>query len=102
MNNQYTTLSEGINQLKERGYTCNFEINNEGQLCEVDGKKYSPSEIELHEYHRFEGMSNPADSSILYALQTASGLKGLLVDAYGVDVSRLVSNFMNQVEETKG
>jgi hypothetical protein len=29
-------------------------------------------------------MTNPDDSSVLYAIASTGGLKGLLVDAYGV------------------
>jgi hypothetical protein len=29
-------------------------------------------------------MTNPADSSVLYAIETEKGDKGLLVDSYGV------------------
>jgi hypothetical protein len=33
--------------------------------------------------YRFEGDSNPDDSSIVYAISSNTGLKGTLVDAYG-------------------
>ena len=34
--------------------------------------------------HRFEGMSSTDDNSILYAISSKDGIKGTLVDAYGV------------------
>jgi hypothetical protein len=42
------------------------------------------TEFHVDEVHRFEGMTNPDDSSILMAIQSTSGIKGILVDAYGV------------------
>mgnify|MGYP005867477985 FL=1 len=38
----------------------------------------------MDEVHRFEGMTSPDDSSILFAISSTSGVKGVLVDAYGV------------------
>lgn len=32
----------------------------------------------------FEGMSNPDDNSIVFAISSHSGVKGVLVDAYGM------------------
>lgn len=42
-------------------------------------------------------MTNPADDSILYAVETSSGLKGTVVDSYGHDGSEVTSKFMNKV-----
>ena len=38
----------------------------------------------VDEYHRFEGASNPSDNSIVYAIHSNDGVKGVLVDAYGM------------------
>jgi hypothetical protein len=37
--------------------------------------------------------------SILYAVQTSTGLKGTVVDAYGADGSEVISEFMNQANQ---
>ena len=33
--------------------------------------------------YRFEGDSSPDDNSVLYAIESKGGIKGVLVDAYG-------------------
>ena len=38
----------------------------------------------IDEFYRFEGMSNPSDNSIVYAISSTGGVKGVLVDGYGV------------------
>lgn len=96
-NNRYDTLASAINQLQKRGFTHNFWVNENGQLEEQKGIYYSPSDVELLEIHRFDGMTNPADDSILYAVKTHSGLKGTVVDSYGHDGSEITSEFMNKV-----
>jgi hypothetical protein len=96
---KYNTLSAAIEGLKELGYIYDFQINEEGFLEEIkSGQNFSPDETALVEIHRFEGMTNPSDSSILYVLCTNTGLKGTLVDAYGSDGSIYIADFMNQLE----
>lgn len=41
-------------------------------------------EFNVDEVHRFEGMSSTDDNSILYAISSKDGIKGTLVDAYGI------------------
>jgi hypothetical protein len=98
MNNQYSTLSEAIEDLKKKGYTTNFRVNDNGLLEANRGKTFDASEVKLAEFHRFEGMTDPGDSTILYALETSSGFKGTLVDSYGADASELTTEFMKKIK----
>lgn len=100
VNNNYETMVEAIEDLKKRGYTHNFNVDSKGVLADGESSKtYLPSSVELHELHRFEGATNPSDMSILYAVETDSGKKGTVVDAFGVDGSETVSKFMNHVAQ---
>lgn len=83
MNNQYNTLSEAVNGLSERGYTLDFNLDNDKINCRSEKKSYAPDEFEIDEFHRFEGMTNPDDMSIVYAISTNDGSKGTLTYAYG-------------------
>ncbi len=97
-NNQYGSLSEATEDLRKRGYTVNFWVTDNGKL--TDSKtEFEPSQVRLEEFHRFEGVSNPADSSILYVVKTKSGLKGVVVDSYGADGSETTSTFMNNTNQ---
>jgi Leu/Phe-tRNA-protein transferase len=99
MNNQTNTLSECLHKLGKQGYTHSFEICENGTLQEFNGGTFSVNQVKLVDIYRFEGMTNPSDSSILYAIETITGLKGAIVDAYGVDGSVTISDFMNQLEQ---
>ena len=79
----FDTLSQAINALKGRGYVNDFNLHPEWIECPPIQKKLRPEEFHVDEVHRFEGMTNPDDSSVLYAIASSGGLKGLLVDAYG-------------------
>jgi len=98
-NNKYDTLSDASEKLAKRGYTCNFQVNEKGKLTDNKNLEFDHSEVILDEFHRFEGMSNPADSAILYAVRTKSGIKGTVVDSFGADGSEITSDFMNRVEQ---
>ena len=54
--------------------------------------------VVITEYHRFEGVSDPDDMSILYAIETRSGLRGTLADAFGVYADPVVGAFLNDVD----
>ncbi len=99
MNNQYNTLSEAVEHLKKRGYSHNLNISKEGRLYESGERSYDPSQVKLVEFHRFEGTSDPADMSIVYVLETDSGIKGTVVDSFGADGTVIISEFMNKVEQ---
>ncbi len=81
----FETLSQAITSLQQRGYVNDFNLHPEWIECPPLNKKLKPDEFHVDEVHRFEGMSSTDDNSVLYAVSSpAAGLKGLLVDAYGV------------------
>jgi len=81
----YNTLSEAVNDLSKRGYTYNFNLKKDCVECVEKKIDLRPDEFEIDEAHRFEGMTDPGDSNILYAISSHNHkLKGLLVNAYGV------------------
>jgi hypothetical protein len=85
----FETLSEAITDLKQRGYVQDFNLHPEWIECPPLNLRFRPTEFHVDEVHRFEGMNNPDDSSILLAIQSTTGVKGLLVDAYGAYASSL-------------
>jgi hypothetical protein len=96
--NRYSTLVEAVNDLRARGYTDELE------LTEHDGFHHhrsplSPEDFRIDEYHRFEGPSDPADMSIVYAISSDKlGLKGLLINAYGTYASGVVQRMVHALD----
>ena len=80
----YDTLSEAINDLKQRGYSYDFNVKPTCLECASLKNEIKPEAFKVNETHRFEGMSSTDDNSVLYAISSKDGIKGLLVDAYGV------------------
>lgn len=80
----YDTLSETMAHLQKKVYTVDFNLKTEHLECNALKLKLHPEDFEVDETHRFEGMSSTDDNSVLYAISSKNGIKGLLVDAYGV------------------
>jgi hypothetical protein len=82
----YSDLIEAIKGLKARGYTLDFNLERD-RIVSNEPKFHShPHQFEVDEYHRFEGMSSTDDNSIIYAITTDDGKKGILITPYGVYV----------------
>ena len=92
------TMASCINKLVLDGYTEDFKVSERGLLSLQKEKLYSPEEVNIVNFYRFEGPSDPGDNSILYVIETTDGSKGTLTDAYGPYADQLVSKFIDQVE----
>lgn len=80
---ELNTLSETMNKLKEEGFTEEFEIK-DGSFTNRNSEKFNPEDLTIIKVHRFEGVSNPDDMSVLYVIKSKSGQKGVFVDAFGL------------------
>ncbi|MEJ7685213.1 MAG: hypothetical protein WKG06_46675 [Segetibacter sp.] len=92
------SLAQLTNKMVLNGYADDFKITDEGLKSLKTEKKYQPDQINIINFFRFEGQSDPNDNTIMYVIETTDGLKGTLIDAYGPYADRKLSEFMNQVE----
>ncbi len=79
----YSSLSEAISDLQRQGFSENLNFCEDGLENKSKACVYPAAELSVVHFYRFEGFTNPADNSILYAIETSDGHKGLLADAYG-------------------
>ncbi len=86
-----------LRDLQERGYTIDFGTESSDEfmkkVMKAEKHHYALATTEnehqlvdlyVREVHRIEGMSDPSDNAIIYAIETAKGDKGFLLNAYGV------------------
>ena len=91
------TLTQILADLQARGYTFDFGKEKSDvfmrkvMLAQQRRPQESQNEADnsltdlyIREYHRLEGMSDPSENMIVYALETREGIKGYLVNAYGI------------------
>ncbi len=95
-----STMTSCTAYLMKEGFTENFVATETGIEAPSKQKTYIPDEVKIVNFYRFEGESDPADNSILYAIETNDGVKGMLIDSYGSPyVSQRVSTFIREVED---
>lgn len=94
----YETLSEAMNGLKAKGFTYEFDFKNSHLVTQQNNGEFKAHQLKIIEIHRFEGMTDPEDSSVLYAIQCEDGSKGLLVDAYGAYADAEKTAFIDKIE----
>jgi hypothetical protein len=95
------TLVACTDKLNRLGFTTQFQARDNG-LVSLDSENiFFPDEVEIVDFYRFEGESDPEDSAILYAIRTQTGEQGTLTDAYGMYNDSKVSEFIKQVSQIK-
>lgn len=95
---RYTNMVEAIEDLKRRGFTANFEFLDQG-FRDVDSRKtFKADELTIVEHYRFEGASDPDDMSVVYAVESDDGQKGIIADAFGVYANPDLGRFLEKVK----
>ncbi len=95
----YGTLSQAINKLKlEEGYEHDFNLLDEKIELKSQKEQYNTDEFDVDKVLRFEGMSNPDDNAILYAITTHNGKKGVLVDGYGISGGQVSKAMLDKLD----
>jgi len=105
----YDTLSQALNDLIKRGYTTDFlmEAENDCLICKShngEARELPPEEFQIDEVYRFEGMTDPGDESILFAISSpVHNIKGTVVNSYGADFgyrsSKLVEHLNKHLDK---
>jgi hypothetical protein len=81
---EMNTLSGILEKLRLKKMDNEFRWTPEG-FTAGKGKTYKPNELKIIKVYRFEGESDPSDSSVLYIIEAREdGLVGYSIDAYGI------------------
>jgi hypothetical protein len=77
------TVSEILEKLRKKKMCNEFR-------CHINGftvnemKFYPPASLTIIKTYRFEGITDPADESIIYIIEAEDGLVGYSLDSYGI------------------
>jgi hypothetical protein len=91
-----------LDELMRRGFVASFIATPGGLRLVGEGRTLAPDELTIRAYRRFEGVSDPDDMSIVYAIEARDGTRGTLVDAFGVYASPAVAAVLNHVRIQHG
>jgi len=91
------TLIDTLNKLKEDGFTHDFNIHTNhirsGDLT------LNPDQFEIVKVYRFEGMSDPGDNSILYAIESRDhDVKGTFINGYGIYADEISQELLDKLD----
>jgi len=90
------TIACAIDDLTRRGFTADLRAV-AGGLRAATGEMLRPRDLVIREVHRFEGVSDPDDTEVLYAIESASGMRGTLADAFGVYADPTIGTVLRDV-----
>ena len=82
---------------EEKGYTEGFHFKEDKLIANNSKNIYQPKDIHIVAEHRYEGMSNPSDLSILYIIETNKNDKGSMLLAYGPNANLELAEFFKDI-----
>ncbi|GAB3179430.1 hypothetical protein GCM10027291_45620 [Telluribacter humicola] len=96
-----TTVSEVLSKLKNEGYTADFNLSDNCLICHGNPLKLYPKEFVVDRHFRFEGISDPGDGAVVYAISSEKhNVKGTLVDGYGIYSDSISNDLVKALKDT--
>ena len=95
-NTHYGTVTDAIKVFKEKGFNLDFNLAENCIVC--NSKKFLPEDFEIVDVYRYEGNSDPADEAAVYAIESKSGLKGILVTGYGASSDTMSTSILEKLK----
>ncbi|MBF4515480.1 hypothetical protein IRZ71_03965 [Flavobacterium sp. ANB] len=88
-----------IKKYENEGYKSNFLFSNNSLIDSETKHEYKPEDIIIVAHHRYEGMSDPDDMSILYIIETKDNVKGTHLIGYGPTADLEEAEFFKDIPE---
>ena len=89
-----TTVVKVLECLHERGWDNELKMVGQSRMYAASiNKIYHPEDLLLVKTYRFEGDSNPSDSSVIYVMEDKEGNRSYVFDAYGIYTSHEEKGF---------
>jgi len=81
---EMNTLSQILEKLRLKGRDNEVRMSDHGKMQSANlNKIYRPEDLTIVKTYRFEGMSDPGDSSVLYLVEDKDKDIGYIIDNYG-------------------
>lgn len=96
---QYDSLIQAIEALRQQGYTEDFNLQANCIDCRDATLRLFPDDFDIDKVFRFYGPSDVGDESILYAISSEKHeVKGILVNGYGVSSDPLSEEMLKKLD----
>lgn len=90
-----STVVEVLEKLRKRKCDKEYVYKDQKMTLPDFDKSYDPEDLTIIKTYRFEGDSNPDDSSILYLIESKDGIVGYVLDAYSPTVQNEEEGYNN-------
>ena len=95
-----TTVTEVLSNLEKEGYTIDFNLKDDSLECQGNYLQLHPDEFLIDRHYRFEGISDPEDEAVVYAISSLkNNLKGVLVNGYGISSDPLTEAMVQALKQ---
>ena len=94
---EYETVAGAIDRLAHLGFTEVFRVANGGLRAVSAGETLRSDDLVIREFHRVEGISDPDDMAIVYAVESTDGIRGTVTDAFGVYADPAIAAVLSRV-----
>ena len=86
----YTTVSEALTELKNTGFTSDFNRQEENI-------KAHPHQYQVEHVYRYEGDSNPDDEAVVYGIKSDAGEKGVFVAGFSANSENEAARILEKI-----
>lgn len=86
----YATVSKALDELKEKGFTIDFN-NQEGRIIN------SPDDFTIVHVYRYEGDSDPGDEAMVFGIKSSTGEKGVFVAGLSAFTDNSAAMVLNEL-----
>ncbi len=78
----FKTLAEAISDLRQRGYSADFTVDKFCLYCGDLDMRLDPDQFKVDEEYHFEGDASNEEDTVLVAITSSGGIKGIILDSY--------------------
>lgn len=86
----YATVSKALEELAEKGFTVDFNIQ-ENRIIN------SPDDFEIVHVYRYEGESDPGDEATVFGVKSSTGERGVFVAGLSTFADNSAAMVLNEL-----
>lgn len=78
-----------------------MDFNLEKNCISCPPHRFNHDEFEIVDIYYYEGNSDPADEATVYAIESKTGVKGILVTGQGVNADKVTTEMLKKLTVRK-
>lgn len=91
----YATVSKAIEELRQKGYTEDFNLEENCLVC--NSGRFNDEEFDITHIYFYEGETDPGDEATVYGIKSSKGHKGILVTGDEQDMDPMADRVINKL-----